>query len=75
MDSAAVMNDLLYAFMGLDGKYVRARLMPPAPATVAGGSSGNSLGGGGGGPSLAFCIEGSLEPCLQEMAEKVLPIW
>ena len=69
------MNDLLYAFMGLDGKYVRAHLLPPANGGGAAAAANGDPAGPANSSSIAFCIEGSLEPCLQEMAEKVLPIW
>lgn len=59
-----VLNDLLYAFLGLDGKYVRARLVP-APSTAPPGT----------GPALAFVLAPGCEPCLAELVQRVLPIW
>ena len=57
----AVVDDLLSAFLGLSGGYVRAKLLA-AP----------------GGQRLGYEItsaRGQLEPALQEMAGRMLPIW
>lgn len=57
----AVVDDLLSAFLGLSGTYVRAKQLE-AP----------------GGARLGYEVvaaRGSLEPALQEMATRMLPIW
>jgi hypothetical protein len=65
----AVMNDLLYAFMGLDGKYVRAKLVDSSrPGGGPPPSSGQSY-------TIAYTIQAALEPCTLELVERVLPIW
>lgn len=55
-----VVNDLLYALMGLDGKYVQARLVP---------------GTAGGGRALTFVVAGHFDPSLQDLVSRVLPFW
>lgn len=60
LGSAAVVDDLLYAFLGLSGTYVRAR-----PVNAPGGAR---LG-------YEVAPRGQLEPALQEMATRMLPIW
>ena len=82
-----VLNDLLYAFMGLDAKYVRARLVPnarapsepPSPSSPPGPGARVGAGAGPGctasGPALSFSVAGGLPPCQQELVERVLPIW
>ena len=66
-----VMNDLLYAFMGQGGTYVRAKMVPSASSPEGDGAAE------GGMPSLAltFVVEGDLDPSLLEMVERLLPIW
>jgi hypothetical protein len=54
-----VIDDLLYAMLGMDGNFVHLRKLT--------GEDGN--------PSVAFEVDGSLEPALQEMVERLLPIW
>lgn len=58
--AAAVVDDLLFAFLGLSGTYVRAR-----PVSAPGGAR---LG-------YEVAARGQLEPALQEMAARMLPIW
>lgn len=55
-----VVDDLLYAFLGLSGTYVRAR-----PVNAPGGAR---LG-------YEIAARGQLEPALQEMAARMVPIW
>lgn len=55
-----MVNDLLYALMGLDGKYVQARLVP---------------GAAGGGRALTFVVAGRFDPSLQDLVSRVLPFW
>jgi len=90
LQELAVMNDLLYAFMGINGKYIKAKLVQPPPAASpqqpAPGTVPSTPAPGGpaaaaaagvvpeGGPALTFMVEVGLEPCLQEMVERVLPI-
>lgn len=57
---SAVVDDLLSAFVGLSGGYVRAK---PLAA-----SGGERLG-------YEIAASGQLEPALQEMAARMLPIW
>ncbi len=56
----AVVDDLLSGFMGLSGTYIRAKKVDAV-----------------GGTRLAYEIitRGQLEPALQEMAARMLPIW
>jgi hypothetical protein len=56
----AVVDDLLSAFMGLNGSYVRVRL--------AAAPGGDRL-------SYEVAPRGQLEPAMQEMAARMLPIW
>jgi len=62
LQELAIMNDLLYGFMGLDGKYVRAVMTPQLNAPP------------GAGPCLTFAVQPGLEPCLQELVERVVPL-
>lgn len=57
---AAVVDDLLSAFMGLSGTYIRAKKTDAV-----------------GGMRLTYEIvtKGQLEPALQEMAARMLPLW
>eukprot|EP00873_Tetraselmis_striata_P043027 jgi/Tetstr1/463291/TSEL_008215.t1 len=53
-----VIDDLLYAMLGMDGSFVHLR----------------RLAGEDGQPQVAFEVDASLEPALQEMVERLLPI-
>lgn len=67
------MNDLLYAFLGLEGRLIGPVLVHNQSAS----SEGNAASGPArcDGPSLTFVLNEGLEPCLVELVEKVLPIW
>lgn len=58
--TSAVVDDMLSAFMGLSGTYIRAMKV-------------NAVGG----VRLTYEIitKGQLEPALQEMAARMLPLW
>lgn len=55
-----MVNDLLFALMGLDGKYVQARLV--------GGERGA-------GPALTYVVCGRFDPSLQDLVSRILPFW
>jgi hypothetical protein len=58
--SSPVVDDLLSAFLGLSGSYVRARLAEaPGGARIA----------------YEVQPQSQLEPALAEMAARMLPIW
>ncbi|KAK9817974.1 hypothetical protein WJX72_005158 [[Myrmecia] bisecta] len=57
LQEAAVVDDLLYAFLGLHGTYVAA-----------------CVSEGRGGQQLQYVVEGQLEPALQELATRLLPM-
>ena len=57
---SAVVDDLLYALMGLDGQYARARLVERD---------------GGGGRRLTYVLEGHIDPSLHDLASRILPMW
>jgi hypothetical protein len=68
----AVMNDLLYAFMGLDGQHVRAVLVPgSAPIQGAEVSDSGSISG----PSISFQLATALQPTSHELVQRLLPLW
>ena len=60
-----MVDDLLYAFLGLSGTYVTARLVA-APGGQRIGYAVDAATGGSG---------GRLEPALLEMTARMLPIW
>ncbi len=61
----AVVDDILYALMGLDGKHARARLVDR-----------DSCGGGGGSNRrLTYVLEGHIDPSLHDLASRILPMW
>lgn len=64
------MNDLLYAFMGLDGKYVRAVMVQPQDQAPGAAPDGVRAG-----PCVTFVVAPGLDPCLHELVERVLPLW
>lgn len=53
------MKDLLFALGGEDGDIVRLHVVRDE----------------GGRPQVAFAVSESLEPSLQEMVERLLPVW
>ena len=55
-----LVDDLLYAFMGYEGRYIKPRLV----------SNTTSIQG----PQLGFAVAIPLDPCLQEQLERLLPI-
>eukprot|EP00798_Chlamydomonas_sp_ICE-L_P000238 gene238-4000_t len=65
----SVMNDVLYAFMGLDAKFVCAHVV--AQGGVGAGATAAATQAG---PNLTFSVDAALDPCLREMVEKVVPI-
>ena len=64
-----VVNDLLYAFLGLDGRYVRARLVGPSAGALAAGGPGRHGG------RLAFVLDAQMDAASHELVGRVLPIW
>ena len=55
--AAAVMEDMLWAFMGFQGKHIR--LKP--------GSQGKQ--------AISYALNGTVEPALHELVNRMLPIW
>ena len=55
-----MVNDLLYALVGLDGKYVQARLV---------------AGERGTGRALTYVVCGRFNPSLQDLVSRILPFW
>ncbi len=75
---AAVMHDLLYAFLGLDGQHVSAVLLDEPAAGGKQATPGGSGGGGGQGPPLTFAVlsgAASLQPYSRELLERLTPLW
>ncbi|KAF5833568.1 Spc98 family-domain-containing protein [Dunaliella salina] len=74
VQEVAITNDLLYAFMGLEARYVQARLVQPPGGLAAPGSGSGSHANSS--PTLVFALADGLglEPCLAELAHRVLPI-
>ncbi len=64
----AVVDDLLYALMGLDGKHARARL-------VDRDSGGAGSAGSGSNRRLTYVLEGHIDPSLHDLASRILPMW
>ena len=56
----AVVDDLLSAFLGLSGSYIRAKRVDAVGGTRL---------------SYEIITRGQLEPALQEMAARMLPLW
>ena len=65
---AAVVDDLLFALMALDGRYARARLVDRDS-----GSGGGAQGPGG--RRLTYVLEGHFDPSLHDLASRILPMW
>jgi gamma-tubulin complex component 2 len=55
-----LVDDLLYSFMGYEGKFIKPRLVANTTSIQ--------------GPQLGFAIAIPLDPCLQEQLERLLPI-
>ena len=61
-----MVDDLLYAILGLDGQYARARLVDR--------DSGGGIAGGSG-RRLTYVLEGHIDPSLHDLASRILPMW
>ena len=59
-DVPVVVDDLLSAFLGLSGTYIRAKKVDALGGTRLG---------------YEIITRGQLEPALQEMAGRMLPLW
>ncbi len=62
------MDDLLFALMGLDGRFARARLVERDGPSDGGGTSGR-------GRRLTYVLEGHFDPSLHDLASRILPMW
>lgn len=60
LQESVIVDDLLFAFMGLDGKYVRVKHVPATGRTT---------------PQITFMLDASLAKATAELVERVLPIW
>ena len=60
LEIPAVVDDLLSAFLGLSGTYIRAKKVDALGGTRLG---------------YEIITRGQLEPALQEMAGRMLPLW
>ena len=67
MQELLLMDDLLYAFLGVEGRYIRVESLE-APADGAPPGSGEEDSG------LCFTIDASADPSLRELVGKMLPI-
>lgn len=74
VQEVAITDDLLYAFMGLEARYVQARLVQPPGGHAAVGRGNDSHANSS--PTLTFALADGLglEPCLAELVHRVLPI-
>jgi gamma-tubulin complex component 2 len=72
MQENMLVDDMLYAFLGLDGTYVKSRLM--IDETSSKSISSKSQSGGGGRIGFEILDREQLEPAVYEMAARMLPI-
>ena len=58
---SAVLEDVLYAFMGWEGKYIKLAQHTGAVAAPS--------------PGVCFAVEGQLDSSMHELLKRMLPIW